>query len=135
MRAVAASIAVGLMLALAGCSGDGGSDPSPSNSSSTSDASTDLLPTIEANAADSGSRPLLSWPAVDGAAEYHVTVFAADGSAHWSWSGTSTEVNVGGVADADGAGVFVFEPMTWVVMAAGAVGDVLGLSEPGALSP
>ena len=135
MRAVGVASVVGLALVLAGCSGDGDASPSPSSSAVASGSASDVLPGIEANAADAGPRPLLSWPAVDGAVEYHVTVFAADGSANWSWSGTATEVHVGGVADAEGAGVFVFEPMTWVVMAEGADGEVLGLSEPGALSP
>src|SRR5690606_3489572 len=124
-------VAVGAVLvatALVACSGG---DPAtndasgvPATASSTSDGAPEFTP-IETMATDPGPRPLLEWTAVDGADEYHVTVFSASGAAYWSWTGTETQVHVGGLADPDAAGAHVFEAMTWVVMAATADAEVV----------
>lgn len=138
MRRALMAAAGALALALTACTGGEDADPTATETSSTASTATDEgagLPSMPITEADAGPRPLLSWPAVDGAAQYHVTVFAADGSAYWSWSGAETEVYVGGVDDPDGAGAFVFEPMTWRVMAEAEDGTVLGLSEASALTP
>lgn len=76
-----------------------------------------------------GRRPILTWEPVAGAATYTVLVMAADELPWWSWSGSETEVVLGGVdtelemgGPAAGAGV------TWVVFAFDGDDKLIGVS-------
>lgn len=137
-RALAALTALLTATAATSCAG---ADPDPSLDSATptpaSSPSTAApeFPPVETMATDPGPRPLLEWAAVDGADEYHVSVFASSGDAYWSWSGTQTQVHVGGVADPEAVGPHVFEDMTWVVVAATEDGSILAMSPPATLTP
>jgi hypothetical protein len=82
-----------------------------------------------------GPRPLLSWAAVDGAALYQLTVLDADMVPYWSWSGTETEVPLGGMDNPDAIGAWVFDELTWVVVARGADGAPRAMSTREVLEP
>lgn len=77
--------------------------------------SVDLLTT----ATGGGIRPLLEWEPHDNAGAYTVTVYAPDGSAYWSWTGSTTSVHVGGepVLDDTAPGPSVIDGMSWGVIA------------------
>lgn len=93
------------------------------------------IDTVAVDDAEAGVRPLLSWSAVDGAALYRVVVVDGDGAPYWAWSGSDTEVFVGGVDDATLPGAVVSEAMTWSVAALDADGLPLALSDPAPLQP
>lgn len=137
-RPVVAVTALLIATALAACSGSSpepsGGSATPTPASSPSNGTPEFAP-VETMATEPGPRPLLEWVAVDGADEYHVSVYATSGDAYWSWSGPKTQVHVGGIADPNAVGPHVFEDMTWVVVAATVDGTVLAMSEPAALTP
>ena len=84
------------------------------------------------------TRPLLGWESVDGAAEYEVVVFHPDGRPWWAWSGTTTEVVLGGLAAPDVVelgGPTATPGTTWGVFAFDAEGRLLAVSETRALEP
>lgn len=93
------------------------------------------LDEIVIEAAPAGPRPLLSWAAVDGAALYRVVVVDADGAPYWAWSGSETQVFVGGVDDPALPGAVVFESMTWTVVALDEDGLPLSISDVAPLEP
>lgn len=63
-------------------------------------------------------RPLLSWDAVPDADLYTVLVLNEEGNPWWSWSGTETEVILGGVeTDAEIGGPRAGPGIEWVVFA------------------
>lgn len=65
-----------------------------------------------------GPRPMLRWEPVDGAATYTVLVMDAGGERWWSWSGSETEVVLGGVdTQSDVGGPVAGDGVTWVVFA------------------
>lgn len=133
-----AAAAVVIAVAVAACSGD--SPESGDNASSDTPVTVGApgapeFEPIQTMDTEAGPRPLLQWAPVDGADEYHVSVFAASGDAYWGWSGTETQVNVGGISDPDAVGPHVFEAMTWVVMASTMDGEVLAMSRPATLTP
>jgi hypothetical protein len=79
-----------------------------------------LLPIELLTAAEGGgTRPLLEWSAVDGAARYYVVVLAPNGSTYWAWRSSDTSVPVGGLPQLDpgAAGPAVAPGMTWSVLA------------------
>lgn len=86
---------------------------------------------------DNGVRPLLSWEPVDGADRYGVYVYAPNGRAYWSWTGSVTSVHVGGDPQLrDGApGPTVSDGMTWAVVAYDADVLPIAVSELRAISP
>ncbi len=159
-----AIFASALAIALASCGSDGADDGSAvSTSSETAEATTtttadssndtsdtptadaetqaddeagaDLFPEIELASTEPGPRPTLSWSGVDGAALYQLTVLDADGTPYWSWSGTDTTVPLGGMENPDAMGAWVFEELSWMVVARDDAGAPLGMSRRGVLEP
>lgn len=84
---------------------------------------------------EAGAHPLLMWDVVDGAAGYDLIVLDAEGVPYWAWSGDEPGVHLGGVANADAAGAWVFETLTWIVTARDASGEPLAMSEKAELLP
>lgn len=76
---------------------------------------------------DPEPRPLLSWQAVTGATTYTVLVRDPDGSPWWAWTGETTEVILGGVAEAVG-GPQSLPGTTWVVFAYDADRNLVAVS-------
>ena len=95
----------------------------------------DVFDPIATEPTESGPRPLLAWEAIEGADLYQVVVLGADGEPYWAWSGTETEIHVGGNPEPQALGAWVHESMTWTVSAHGPEGQVLGLSSPAGLEP
>lgn len=76
-----------------------------------------------------GPRPLLSWNPINGAAEYTVVVFDAEGTPWWSWRGEATEVFIGGFETAvELGGPRAAAGVTWVVYAYDSDGVAVGVS-------
>jgi hypothetical protein len=84
-----------------------------------------------------GSRPLLSWAPVDGAAVYVVMVYDADRSPYWSAVTTATEVYVGGPVQipTGNDGPRIGAGYTWSVYAEDAGGLLIAASPQRDLSP
>ena len=83
-------------------------------------------------------RPRLMWEPIDGAAEYEVVAFHPDGRPWWAWSGTATEVVLGGVmapAAVDLGGPQALVGTTWAVLAYDADGQLVAVSPTRALEP
>lgn len=95
----------------------------------------DLFAPIVTEPTEPGPRPLLAWEPVEGAAVYNVVVLGSDGDPYWAWSGTVTEVHVGGIDEPEALGAWVHEPMTWTVSAQAGGGEVLALSAAAPLVP
>lgn len=95
----------------------------------------EIFPEIALTATEPGPRPLLSWSGVDDAALYQLTVLDADGVPYWAWSGTETSVHLGGMENPDAIGAWVFEPLSWMVVARDASGAPVGMSMRGQLLP
>jgi hypothetical protein len=111
-------------------------DTAPSSTSPSADeAWSDTFAEIVLSPTESGPRPTLSWAAVDGAALYQLTVLDADGAPYWSWSGTESAVPLGGMDNPDAIGAWVFEELTWMVVARGGDGAPLAMSRRGVLEP
>ncbi len=99
------------------------------------DAWSGAFPEISLNATEPGPRPLLAWDEVDGAALYQLTVLDADGTPYWSWSGSTAAVPLGGMDNPDAIGAWVFEELSWMVVARADDGTPLAMSRRGALEP
>lgn len=111
-------------------------DTAPSSTSpSADDPWSDTFAEITLSPTEPGPRPTLSWTDVEGAALYQLTVLDADGVPYWSWSGTETAVPLGGMANPDAIGAWVFEELTWMVVARGSDGAPLAMSQRAALEP
>ena len=84
-----------------------------------------------------GSRPLLSWAPVDGAAVYVVMVYDADGAPYWSAVTTATEVYVGGPLQipTGNDGPRIEAGYTWSVYAEDSGGLLIAASPQRNLSP
>lgn len=95
----------------------------------------EFLPVIEVSHDGPAQRPMLSWVEVTGATRYSVVVLGSDGSPYWAWSGTTTEVPMGGIDDPDVVGPWVHEPMTWTVAATDADGVSIAMSPAADLAP
>lgn len=131
-----AAVVTGAVAALlvAGCT-----DPQPQPAPS-EDATADPVaeptrgvastPTPESSLEVAGdAQPTISWPAVDGAATYRVTVLQDEGPA-WAWEGAATEVVLGGGdQDGGGRGFRLTSGAVLTVTAHGADGEVLRLDQ------
>lgn len=115
--------------------GDTSVTPEPDDPEAPEDVGADLFPDIELGATEPGPRPTLTWTAVDGASIYQLTVLDAAGEPYWSWSGSDTAIPLGGMDNADAVGAWVFEELTWMVVARDAAGVPLGVSRRGVLEP
>ena len=84
-----------------------------------------------------GTRPILEWEPVDGAAMYFVAVVTRDGEPYWAWRTDATAVPVGGEPRLDeGAfGPAVSDGMAWSVTAVGADGELIAISARRPISP
>ncbi len=84
-----------------------------------------------------GTRPLLSWEPVDGAATYLVIVFTAEEAPYWSTITDQTETHVGGaVAIPDGVdGPEVADGYSWAVYADDETGTPIASSPIRPISP
>jgi hypothetical protein len=101
----------------------------------TDDVWSDTFAEISLTATEPGPRPLLAWGEVDGAALYQLTVLDAAGVPYWSWSGSTSAVHLGGMDNPDAMGAWVFEELTWMVVARAADGTPLAVSRRGTLEP
>lgn len=111
-------------------------DTAPSNTSPTADETwSDIFAEIVLDPTEPGPRPILSWAEVDGAVLYQLTVLDSDGVPYWSWSGTETAVPLGGMDNPDAIGAWVFEELTWMVVARAGDGAPLAMSQRGVLEP
>lgn len=84
-----------------------------------------------------GTRPLLEWDSVDGAALYYVTVHTDSGSPYWAAVTVETKTYVGGPLQipAGRTGPNVASGYTWVVYAEDAEGNLLAASPRRAIAP
>lgn len=83
-----------------------------------------------------GPRPMLAWSPVSGADSYTVVVYNGEGEAWWSWSGSDTEVIIGGVdTDVEIGGPRASEGARWVVMAFDSEGNITGTSPHRSIEP
>ena len=84
-----------------------------------------------------GTRPLLEWAAVDGAATYFVTIYTETGGSYWAAVTEDTKTFVGGPLQipAGRTGPNVAEGYTWVVYAEDADGNLLAVSPPRPIAP
>ncbi|MFK7918547.1 MAG: hypothetical protein AB8G14_10745 [Ilumatobacter sp.] len=78
--------------------------------------------------AQAGEQPLLAWSAVEGADSYRLVVRDGAGDAYWAWSGTETEVFLGGGASRDGAGARVPDGGEWSIIARDTDGATIATS-------
>lgn len=95
----------------------------------------DVFPEIELDPTEPGPRPVLSWAPVEDAALYQLTVLDSDSVPYWAWSGTDTSVPLGGMENPDAIGAWVFEELSWMVVARSSEGDPLGMSRRATLQP
>lgn len=95
----------------------------------------DLFAPLVTKPTEPGPRPLLAWEPVEGAALYNVVVLGSNGDPYWAWSGTVTEIHVGGIDEPEALGAWVHESMTWTVSAQAPEGEVLALSAATPLVP
>ena len=107
----------------------------PSTPAPADDPWSDTFAEIILTPTEPGPRPTLAWGTVDGAALYQLTVLDTDGAPYWSWSGTETAVPLGGMGNPDAIGAWVFEELTWMVVARGGDGAPLAMSRRGTLEP
>jgi hypothetical protein len=85
-----------------------------------------------------GTRPLLEWQPVDGAATYRVTVFDGTGRPYWAWEGDTPSAYFGGGAEAlpdEAPGPILGAGMSWVVFAADADGVPIAASAITPIAP
>lgn len=84
-----------------------------------------------------GDRPDLAWEPVSGAALYHVTLLAPDGTVYWGWSGSETSVPVGGFPRLvpEATGPRIIADMSWTVTATGVDDVPIAVGGPSPLSP
>ena len=110
-------------------------EPPEADGEPAEEAWADLFPEITLDPTESGPRPILSWSEIEGTALYQLTVLDADGVPYWAWSGTETAVPLGGMDNPDAIGAWVFEDLSWMVVARDASGAPLGMSRREALRP
>ena len=137
-RLAAAALPAALVLAialLAGCSAPANPADPPAPPGASTAAPADALSGAFAGDIDvrtvDGSRPALSWPEVEGAARYRVTVVQTDGPT-WAWSGPDAAVVLGGGAEGrEGPGFALTSAATAYIAAFDADGAVLdtGIAE------
>lgn len=96
------------------------------------DPITQTTPTI-----GGGTRPLLEWDAVDGAALYFVTIYTESGGSYWAAVTEDTKTYVGGPQQiSEGrTGPSVADGYTWVVYAEDADGNLLAASPSRPIAP
>lgn len=84
-----------------------------------------------------GTRPLLEWVAVDGAALYFVNIYTESGGPYWSAVTADTNTYVGGPLQipAGRSGPNVAEGYTWVVYAEDVDGTLLAVSATRPIAP
>jgi hypothetical protein len=84
-----------------------------------------------------GTRPLLEWVAVDGAATYIVNIYTDTGGPYWSAVTEDTKTYVGGPLQipAGRTGPNVADGYTWVVYAEDADGNLLAVSAQRPIAP
>lgn len=157
-------VAVGLVLALAACSGNGetvpGDDPdttlvaestttSVTGSSTTVAEDTTSAPSLREMrdalgidilllnpTTETGSHPTLSWSPVDGAMSYWLVLRDADGRPYWAWTGADASIRVGGGESSDtNQTATLHEEMTWSVAAFDEEGNLIALSDAASLAP
>lgn len=89
----------------------------------------DLATVVGAVAEGDGPRPTLNWDEIPDASSYTVLVLDSEGRPWWSWSGSSTQVVLGGI-DSDLAigGPTASAGATWIVFAFGSDDAVIGAS-------
>jgi hypothetical protein len=102
-------------------------EPNPTESTELPDASSEPILAVPDAAtivqitptSGGGTRPLLAWEPVDGAAEYLVIVFADDAQPYWSTITDQTETHIGGAqAIPEGVdGPQVADGYSWAVYA------------------
>jgi len=95
----------------------------------------EIFPEIALAPTEPGPRPTLAWRAVEGAALYQLTILDADGNVYWSWSGTENSVPLGGMSNPDAMGAWVFEELSWLVVARDADSAPVGMSRRASLLP
>jgi hypothetical protein len=132
MRRLAVLLA--FVLAVAACGDDDAGTPTTTEAAGTTGAGATAVPppsgppllagvdgtmTLLTPTSGEGIRPLLAWAPVSTADHYALFLYAPSGEVYWSWSGTATEVHVGGEPQLrDGAsGPSVVEGMSWAVIA------------------
>ncbi|MEA3501279.1 MAG: hypothetical protein U9R47_00775 [Actinomycetota bacterium] len=88
-------------------------------------------------ASGGGTRPLLEWVPVEGAATYIVVVYTETGGSYWSAVTSETSTYVGGPLQipAGRTGPNVADGYTWVVYADDAEGNLLAVSPQRPISP
>lgn len=83
-----------------------------------------------------GARPMLSWTPLSAADSYTVVVYGAAGEPWWSWSGSGTEIVIGGVeTDVEIGGPRADLGVRWVVMAFDADQNLVGSSPRRSIEP
>jgi hypothetical protein len=84
-----------------------------------------------------GTRPLLEWVSVDGAATYLVNIYTDSGGPYWSAVTQDTKTYVGGPLQipAGRTGPNVADGYTWVVYAEDADGNLLAVSARRPIAP
>lgn len=84
-----------------------------------------------------GTRPLLEWAAVDGAALYFVNIYTETGGSYWSRVTDETNTYVGGPLQipAGRTGPNVADGYTWIVYAEDAEGNLLAVSAQRPIAP
>jgi len=131
-----------------------GSEPEPTDTPATTQAAVTTSTTVAAvdaalPVADSepivqttetsggGTRPLLSWEAVDGAVSYIVVVYAESGEPYWSAVTEDSEVFVGGSVQIpeDNGGPRVADGYSWIVYASNADDALIASSPQRPISP
>ena len=84
-----------------------------------------------------GTRPILEWETVDGAAGYDVALNGPGGGIYWAGWATGTSIPVGGepLIDPEFSGPSVSEGMTWSVAAYDADGYLVAISAMRPIAP
>lgn len=84
-----------------------------------------------------GTRPILEWEPVDGAAGYEVALNGPGGGIYWAGWATGTSIPVGGepLIDPEFSGPSVSEGMTWSVAAYDADGYLVAISVMRPIAP
>lgn len=73
-------------------------------------------------------RPMLEWEPVDGADSYSVVVLDETGEPYWVWSGSESEVPLGGSSSDFGIGPIIGIGYSWSVAAFATDGEFLAIS-------
>ena len=74
-------------------------------------------------------RPELAWEPVGGAVEYYLVVLDEIGEPYWVWSGSTSEISVGGASFSErGNGPTIGVGYSWSVSAFDGDGQLIGIS-------